>query len=347
MGAMLKLLRASDVTRAIDMGEVLALVERAFNERGHGRVQMPPKSYLFFKEQDGDFRVMPAYLEALGQAGVKLVNVHPRNPSTHGLPTVMATIVLVSPESGEPICIMDGTSITAMRTAAASGVATRYLARPDSRMLGLIGAGYQSLYQIDAISRVMTLERVAIYDVVREKADNLAHLASSRLGIEARVCGAPGEAVQGSDVVVTVTPSTRPVVKSEWVADGMHFNCVGADAPGKQELDAAILRRARVVVDDWEQASHSGEINVPVSKGIVRKADIVAEIGEIVAGFKPGRTSDKEITVFDTTGLAVQDVICAWRVYESAREKGLGVEIDSLYSHGSLPQQASDRPKGE
>jgi alanine dehydrogenase len=218
-----------------------------------------------------------------------------------------------------------------MRTAAASGVATRYLARSNSTKLGLIGAGYQSLYQLDAISRVMKVEDAIIYDVVREKANNLAHLAGSRLGVPARACGTPAEAVRGRDVVVTVTPSTRPIVRDEWVDEGMHLNAVGADAPGKQELESAILRRARVVIDDWEQASHSGEISVPFSRGELTRSDVAAEIGEVVAGIKPGRTSDSEITVFDTTGLAIQDVICAWKAYEVASERGLGVEMDSLY----------------
>lgn len=340
------MLRSSDVAQAIGMGEVLELVEQAFAERGHGRVQMPPKSYLFFEEHDGDLRVMPAFLERLGQAGVKLVNVHPRNPATHGLPTVMATIILINPETGEPLCIMDGTGLTAMRTAAASGVATRHLARRDSATIGLIGAGYQSLYQLDAISRVMKLEDAIIYDVVREKADNLAHLARSRLGIDARACGTPAEAVRGRDVVVTVTPSTRPIVKNEWVTEGMHFNAVGADAPGKQELDPAILARARIVIDDWEQASHSGEINVPFSQGQMSRGNVAAEIGEVVAGRKPGRTSDSEITVFDTTGLAIQDVVCAWRAHEIAVEKDLGVEMDSLFVQPHTQPESPGEPPG-
>ncbi|MFW6055717.1 MAG: alanine dehydrogenase [Chloroflexota bacterium] len=332
-----RVLNAGDVARAIGMDEVLALVEKAFAERGEGRVQMPPKSYLFFKEHGGDLRVMPAFLESLGQAGVKLVNVHPGNPEAHGLPTVMATIVLVNPETGEPLCIMDGTDITAMRTAAASGVATRYLARAGSTTLGLIGAGYQSLYQLDAISRVVPLERITIYDVIREKADKLAHMAARRLGLDVDACATAAEAVRGKDIVVTATPSTSPIVEDEWVSEGVHFNCVGADAPGKQELQPAILTRARIVIDDWEQASHSGEINVPVNQGLLSRSGIAAEIGEVVAGLKEGRTSESEITVFDTTGLAIQDVICAWKAYEVSIESDLGIEIDSLF--GSSPQR--------
>lgn len=332
VGGTLKMLGAADITRILGMEQVLELVEMAFIERGHGRVQMPPKSYLFFERHEGDLRVMPAFLEGLGQAGVKLVNVHPRNPAVHSLPTVLATIVLISPETGEPLCIMDGTVITAMRTAAASAVATKYLARPSSRTVGVIGAGQQSFYQLDAISRVLSLEEVTIFDLVQEKADRLASLAATRLNLEAKVCATPAEAVRGKDVIVTVTPSTEPVVKDEWMSAGMHINCVGADGPGKQELEGAILGHSRIIVDDWEQASHSGEINVPFSRGDIKREDVAGEIGEVVAGFMEGRTSESEITIFDTTGLAIQDVVCAWRAYEAAAQRNMGVEMDNLYN---------------
>lgn len=331
MTAPIRILDSDAVASLLRMEDVLELVERAFSERGHGRTQMPPKSYLFFTRHNGDLRVMPAYLQALEQAGVKLVNVYPDNPSRHGLPTVMATVLLVEPATGEPLCIMDGTLLTAMRTGAASGVATRYLARPSAESLGVIGAGFQSWYQVDAIARVRALRSVGIYDVAPEKAELLARRVSHELGIPAAPVAAMEDAVRCCDILVTVTPSRAPLVRDAWVHEGMHINGVGADAPGKQELEPAILRRARVVVDDWAQASHSGEINVPFSRGEIRREDIAAEIGEVVAGLKPGRLSDADITVFDTTGLAIQDVICAWRVYELAEQQNRGMVIDGLF----------------
>ncbi|MBN1153188.1 MAG: alanine dehydrogenase [Dehalococcoidia bacterium] len=313
------------------MEDVLELVERAFAERGQGRTQMPPKSYLFFTPHNGDLRVMPAYLQAIEQAGVKLVNVHPDNPSRHGLPTVMATVVLVNPATGEPLCIMDGTLLTAMRTGAASGVATNYLARESAATLGVIGAGFQSWFQIDAIARVRQLSRVGVFDLVPSKARELSDRVSHELHVSAGPVATLEELVRSCDILVTVTPSRVPLVQETWVHEGTHINGVGADAPGKQELEPAILRRARVVVDDWEQASHSGEINVPLSRGELRREDIAAEIGEIVAGLTPGRVSDTDVTVFDTTGLAIQDVICAWRVYELAEKSDRGMAISGLF----------------
>ncbi len=326
-----RVLNMKEVKQILSMSDVLGLVEKAFKERGLKHVQMPPKSYLFFQKFSGDLRVMPAYLERLDEVGVKLVSVYPGNPSKYGLPTVLATIVLFDPETGTPISLMDGTRITAMRTAAASGVAVKYLARKDARVLGIIGSGYQSTFQLDALNKVMKIESVKIFDVIEKEAENLAVIAREKFGLNARMVATAEDAVRGSDVLVTVTPTRTPVVKSEWVTEGMHINTIGADAPGKEELEAGILKRAKIVIDDWEQASHSGEINVPLSKGMITKASIYAEIGEIVAGAKPGRISADEITIFDTTGLAIQDIITAWRVYEIAEKEGIGRELEPLY----------------
>lgn len=331
MDRKIRLINMAEVEQTLSMPEVLKLVEQAFMERGKGRTQMPPKSYVFFSRHNGDLRVMPAYLEALNEPGVKLVNVHPDNPSKHGIPTVLATILLFDPDTGTPVCIMDGTFVTVMRTAAASGVAVKYLARKNSRVLGVVGAGGQSLRQVEAISKVLKLEEVKVFDVAQSRASDLAQTIQQRFGLSARGVSSAEEVTKGSDVIVTVTPSTTPVIHDVWVGEGTHISAIGADAPGKEEIDPALLKRAKIVVDDWEQSSHSGEINVPVEKGLITQTDIHADIGEIVAGLKDGRTADSELTLFDSTGLAIQDVIAAWEAYRVAMEKGLGTEIDPLY----------------
>ena len=327
----LRILNRREVEQILSMPEVIRLVEKAFGERGRNQVQMPPKSYLYFPRFNGDIRVMPAYLEGLNEVGVKLVNAHLDNSSKHGLPTVLASIMLFDPETGAPISLMDGTHITAMRTAAASAVAAKYLARKDSKILAMVGAGYQSLCQVEALTEILKLESVKIFDIDRQKAEKLAAFLRERFGINAKRLASVEETVRGSDVLVTVTPSRKPIVKSEWITEGIHISAVGADAPGKEELEPELLKRAMIVIDDWEQGSHGGEINIPLSMGIIGKSDIYAEISEIVVGRKPGRTSDKEITIFDTTGLAILDVITAWYTYEVAEEQGIGVEFDPLY----------------
>ncbi len=331
MAERLRILRASDLDGTLDMRDVLKLIERAFAERGLGRTEMPPKSYLHFPAHQGVLLIMPGNLPQLEQAAVKLINVHTGNPAEHGLPTLIATVVLISPETGEPLCIMDGTYVTGMRTGAVSGVATKYLARKDARVLGIVGAGFQGPFQLDAVRHSMAVEEVLVADLVPERARKLAERARG-FGLAARACETVEEVVRGCDVLVTATPSDHPIVKDDWVHEGMHINCVGTYAKGKQEIEGAILRRAVVVVDDWEQASHAGEINVPVSRGEFDHSGVYAELPQIVAGLKPGRTDDSAITVFDTTGLAIQDVVTAWQAFQVAKERNLGFLIDPLYT---------------
>jgi len=325
------LLTEKDVQQLLSMDEVMEAVESAFREKGLGRVQMPAKLYLSYSKYSGDLRTMPSYLEQLDVSAVKVVNVHPENPKKYGLPTVMATIILVNPKNGAPLAIMGGTRVTGMRTGAAGGVAAKYLARKDSKVVGLVGAGAQARTQLTALlSLYGKLEEVRVWS--RTKKTRHAYVAEMKTacGGVARMVSVESvkEAVEGADIVVTTTPSRKPIVSSKWVTPGTHFNCIGADAPGKEELDPTILTRAKIVVDDWEQASHSGEINIPLAKGIITSQNIWGEIGEVVAGLKPGRTSPDEITVFTSTGLAIQDVVTAELAYKKALAKGIGKLVE-------------------
>jgi alanine dehydrogenase len=327
------LLTEKDIKPLLSMNEVMKAVESAFREKGLGHVQMPAKLYLFYNRYDGDLRAMPSYLEELDVSAVKVVNVHPENKIRYGLPTVMATIVLVNPKNGAPIAIMGGTWITNMRTGAAGGVAAKYLARKDSKIVGLIGAGAQARTQLTGLlSFYKKLEEVRVCDRAKETRD--AYIAEMELeyGSIANFVSVENvkDAVEGADIVVTTTPSRNPIVMSQWIKSGIHVNCIGADAPGKEELDPAIFTHAKIVVDDWEQASHSGEINVPLVKGVITRQNILGEIGEIVAGLKPGRTSSDEITVFTCTGLAIQDAITAELAYKKAIAKEIGRYIEII-----------------
>jgi alanine dehydrogenase len=335
LGGLLKTLILTDeeIRSLLSMKEVMEVVEKAFVEKALGYVQMPPKPYLFFPKYDGDLRVMPSYLERVDVAAVKVVNSHPNNPSAYSLPTVMATILLIDPRNGAPISIMGGTHITAMRTGAAGGIAAKYLARRDSRIVGLIGAGVQARTQLDAlVSLYGKLEEVRVWS--RSERTKEAFLSESSALYRKGEIGnmvpvnSVRDAVQGADIIVTTTPSRTPIVSNDWISEGVHLNCIGADAPGKQELDPEILRRAKIVVDDWEQASHGGEINVPLARGILKKEDVWGTIGEVIAGLKAGRVSRNEITVFTSTGLAIQDAVTARLAYERAASKGLGRSIE-------------------
>ncbi|NHV98040.1 MAG: alanine dehydrogenase [Thaumarchaeota archaeon] len=316
-----------DIERIVSIRELMDAMEDAFRAKTTGRVQMPTKVYVSLP--DGDFRTMMAYIPDLEMACVKVVNVHPKNPEKHGLPTVMATIILIEPNTGRPLAIMDGTYLTNMRTGATGGIAAKYLARKNSKIVGMVGAGAQARTQLLALNEVFRIEEVRVYARTKAECEKFSK-DMEPLGLNILIDENIEKTVRGCDILVTTTPVTQPLVKNEWVEKGMHINAIGADAPGKEELDPMILKRAKVVVDDYEQACHYGELNVPVSKGIFEREQIHAELGEIIVGRKAGRTSDDEITVFDSTGLAIQDLAAAALVYRKARKLGITSEIDLL-----------------
>lgn len=311
----------------VSMKEMMDAIENAFRAKGMGKVQMPTKIYIIFPE--GDSRTMACYMPELEMACVKIVNVHPKNPEKHGLPTVMAIIVLIEPETGKPLAIMDGTYITNMRTGAAGGIAAKHLARKNSKIVGMVGAGAQARTQLLALNEAFKISEVRVCARTIEECEAFAK-TMEHLDLNILIKRGVEEVVKGCDILVTTTPVTRPIVKNEWVDEGAHINAIGADAVGKEELDPEILERAKVVVDDYEQACHYGELNVPVSKGIFKCEQIHAELGEIIAGKKTGRTSSGEITVFDSTGLAIQDLAAAALVYEKARKLSLINEVELL-----------------
>jgi len=323
------LLGDREVRALLTMEDAIKAVEDVFKEKNLGRVQTPLKTFLFYKKYNGDHRFMPAYLEKLDIAGVKIVNTHPENRKRYGLPTVAGIIVLATPKTGEILTILDATWITVVKTAAASAVATKYLARNNSETLGLVGAGLQAIAHIEALAQVMKLKKVKVWSRTRETAEKfLQRMTKQCSEIRFSMAKDVKEAVKDSDVVATITPSRQPVVMVDWVKLGTHINAMGADAPGKQELDPEILKKAKIVVDDLEHSSHSGEINVPLAQGIISEEDIYGEIGEIALGRKPGRASTNEITVFASTGVAIQDIAVAEVVYRKAVTRGFGTKID-------------------
>ncbi len=248
----------------------------------------------------------------------------------------MAVVVLAEPKTGFPLAIMDGTHLTKMRTGAAGGVAAKYLAVKNPRKIAMIGAGTQARTQLQALTTIYkTIEHVNVYDINPDAAAGYVNeMKKLHPNINFSVKSTVKEAVNDADIITTTTPSKKPVVMNEWINEGVHFNCIGADAPGKQELDPAILKRAKIVVDDYEQALHSGEINIPVSQGILTRDDIYGELGEIVAGLKKGRERENEITVFTSTGLAIQDAVTANLVYRKALQMKRGKMLDIIHTTG-------------
>lgn len=312
------------IKKLIPMSQVLKVVEGAFRAHGRNSVQMPCKIYIHLDKYGGDFRAMPAYIEGMKTCGVKWVNVHPANRK-HGLPSVMALIILNDVRTGFPLAVMDGTHITNLRTGAAGAIAAKYLANKNSSKVGLLGCGTQAFFQLAALREIFVLKEVSLYDNNPKHVALFARLIRS-FGIKIIRSFTIADCVAGKDIVVTTTPSRKPIVRPEWVSSGTHITAIGADAKGKEELSPALLKRSRIFVDDINQSVHSGEINVPISKNMIKRSDICATLGEVIAGKKTGRCSKDDITIFDSTGLAIQDIAVAGHIYNkinATRKSGI------------------------
>lgn len=325
------ILTAENLAGLVTESEVVGAVESAFALHGSGATRMPPKVYLPLPEFDGDFRAMPVFIGDLDvgygvqpSAGVKWINAHPRNPERYGKPSVVGIFILSDPRDAHPLAVMDATKLTALRTGAAAAVASKHLANPGATSLGIIGCGAQARSVVACHAAIKTWTRVLLADSDTARAQSLAdRLAKS--GLHATVADVASAAA--ADVVCTLTPSRDPVVARVHVRDGVHINALGADAPGKRELAGEILQSARIFLDDVEQASESGEVNVPLREGALSAKRIAGTLGEVIAGRIAGRTGATEITIFDSTGLAVQDLAVARLLYERARRAGVGSEF--------------------
>lgn len=308
------ILSRKDVLKLIDMKLVIKEVEKAFYEMATGQAKMPAKSYV--RLENGDFRAMPAALA--DGSGVKWVNVHPFNRK-YNLPTVMATIIYNDPETGYPLAIMEASEITAYRTGATSAIASRCLANPHASTLGLVGAGRQAQTQLEAHLELFEFSSIRVFDIDQGRAQTLAE-SYPELPIKASSI----EETCNSEIICTTTPATKPLVKYDWIKKGTHINAIGADAPGKQELEGLIIRNARVIVDDIEQVVKSGEINMPIQKGEFFAEDIAGTLGDCITGHINCRLHHDEITVFDSTGIAIEDIAVARAVYKMATQANPG-----------------------
>jgi ornithine cyclodeaminase/alanine dehydrogenase len=325
------ILTRQDIRRVLTMGDAISAVEDAFRELSSGAAVMPTRIGLSIPEKDGWMGAMPAYLGRTNALVTKIVTSYGGNPSKHNLPTVMAIIVLNNPETGKPEAVLEGGFITAVRTGAASGVATKYLARKDARVVGIFGAGTQARTQLEAIREVRDVRSAIVYDIIKERAERFAEEMSSSLGIGISAVGSPERALEGSDVVVTASTSKTPVFDGDNLKEGTHINAIGSFTPDARELDDSTVRRSKIVVDSLQAAlAEAGDIVIPMRSGAIQRSQIYAELGEIVAGIKPGRTDDREITVFKSVGLAVQDAAAARLAYMKAREAKIGTDIELM-----------------
>jgi ornithine cyclodeaminase/alanine dehydrogenase-like protein (mu-crystallin family) len=322
----LRVLSAEDVRRALPMAEAVEATKAAFSQLSTGRADVPLRTPLEVPAHNGVTLFMPAYLADDDQMAVKIVSVFNDNPA-RGLPLIHALVVVVDATTGQPQAAMDGTYLTALRTGAASGAATDLLARPDARVAAIFGAGAQGRTQLEAVYAVRPIKGAWVFDLNPEQAAAYAKEMSARLSLPVSVAESPAEALRQADVVCTATTSSTPVFADADLKPGVHINAVGAYTPQMQEIPAETVVRAKVVIDHHESSlAEAGDLIIPMDQGMIDKDHIYAELGEIAAGLKPGRTSDNETTLFKSVGVAVQDVAAAGRVLAAAERLRLGVE---------------------
>ena len=320
------ILGRAEMTGLVSPAEYVACVEQAYRMHGEGRFYMDPKGHIVLDRYPGEWEAMPSYIEEPEAAACKWVSIREDNRERFGLPTVFSILIYTHPETGFPLAICDGSYHTVMRTGASAAVSTKWLARPDAKVLALVGAGHMAEGTIETCNEVRAWDEVRVWSRSAATLEGFARRYEGRFPFRLRPSADLEEVVAGADVVVTLTPARAPIVKDEWIAPGTHVAAVGADKRGDQELDGRILRRARIFVDDLRQCRTDGEINVPLAEGLIAESDIAGEIGGVITGRVPGRTAGSEITVFDSTGIALQDSATVPLEYERALAAGVGIE---------------------
>lgn len=324
----LLVLSEDDVRRALSMPAAIRAVADAFARLSAGGAQVPVRHAL--DGDGGDVLFMPGRLDDPSRVGAKAVSVFPDNPGERDLPAVNAGVLLVDPETGRPLALLAGNHLTAVRTGAASGVATAHLAREDASTLALFGAGPQARTQLRAVAAVRDLREVRVVARTVESARRFAREEPPGEGRrpEVRAVGDPDDALRGADVVVTATDSAEPVFDGRRVEPGTHVNGVGSYTPEMQEVDAELVTRSTVVVDHRASAlEEAGDLLIPIAEGRFSAEEIHAEIGEVVSGDRPGRTGRDQLTFFESVGNVVQDLATASLAVETARERGLGTRV--------------------
>ncbi len=324
----IRILSQDDLKQALPMAEAITVMKEAFTILSTGSVLMPERTHIDIPTHQGTALFMPSYADHFGKIGLKSVNIYPNNPR-HGLPCIQGMVCLLDGKTGTPQALLNGTYLTALRTGAASGLATDLMARPEADRVALFGAGIQARSQLEAVCAVRSVQQVRVFDLVTEAAAVFAEDMSHKLDVEVLVAESPQDAVRSADIICTVTVSTVPVFDHSDLRPGVHINAVGSYQPHVQEIPTDTVLQSRLVVDQRSAALHeTGDLIIPIQKGLMEPTHIQADIGEIVTGQIQGRTSESEITLFKSVGVAIQDLAAATRALETAEAKNLGTLVE-------------------
>jgi len=325
-------LSREDIARCLSMHEAVAVVKRAFALLSAGKTVVPPRVHIDVPDRDGVVLVMPGYLPEQQALTVKTVSIYPRNAGD-GFPAVHALVLAVDPRSGAPLAVLEGAGLTALRTGAAAGAATDLLARAAAVRAAIFGAGVQGRTQLEAVCAVRPIREVWVYDVDAEAAQTFAREMEEKIAAQIRVASSASEAASAADIICTATTSAEPVFEDRDIRPGTHINAMGAFEPDKREVPAETVKRARVVVDSREACmEEAGDLLIPLREGIIDEGHIAVELGEIVSAAAsgraaPGRSSEQEVTLFKSVGVAVQDAAAAAAVLARARKLSVGAQV--------------------
>jgi ornithine cyclodeaminase/alanine dehydrogenase-like protein (mu-crystallin family) len=320
----LLVVNGADVRRALPMSECIEVIERAMRAVSRGDAEVPLRTVMAIPGTRNRLAAMPGYVGEPRGLGAKILALYPENPR-RGLSSHVGLVVLFDAEMGLPVAVMDAQQITAVRTAAATAVATRALARADAGDLAILGVGEQAGTHLAAIPLVRTLRSIRVWGRSFERAQAFAQREGARLALRMTVCRTAHEAVDGADIVCTLTGAREPILNGAWLAAGAHVNLVGASRIGAREVDDEVVTRSRYFVDLRRSAhAEAGELRHALDAGLVGENHLLGEIGEVLNGTVPGRTSDTDITVYKSVGIAAQDLAAAHHIFERARKEGLG-----------------------
>jgi ornithine cyclodeaminase/alanine dehydrogenase len=326
------LLKKEEVRRLISMKEVIGAVEEAYKAFNSDQVVQPDYIGIDLHPPRGDIDFKLGYYKGNEIISMKASSGgFPNNPTTYGVPSGMGTILLFDARTCALICVMDGSLITGFRTGASGAVSVKALARKNSKKITSIGTGNQARMQIRAITEIMKIEEIHAWDHTPDSLAKYKEDIEHEFGIPVVMANSKKEAVEQADILITTTRGKGALVEADWVKPGTHIVAIGTDAKGKQELDPEIFRNAKVVVDSIMQCSEKGETQHPLNKNIIAKDGIHGEIGEVLLGKKPGRESDEEVTIFDSTGMAIQDNTTATKIYRNAIESKVGTFFEFFF----------------
>lgn len=318
----------AEVPRLLPMKECIEVMARAFAALARSEATLPQRQIVWLSDRSGALGLMPAHMAGLGALGLKAVTFFPRNEGTE-LDSHQGAVLLFESGRGRLLAIIDATSVTSVRTAAVSGLATRLLAREDAGDLALVGSGVEARTHLEAMLSVRKIRRVRVASKTQARARSFAERESKRHGIDVTPCASVEEAVTGADIVCTVTSSREPVLLGEWLSPGSHVNAVGSSVASTRELDTVAVLRSRLFVDRREAAlAEAGDFLIPKAAGAVTDAHIRGELGQLVTGEVAGRTAPTDVTLFKSVGLAIEDLAAAQHIYSKARGSGFGKFVE-------------------